>query len=90
MSTDLQKSWPWFVPAWIHAVALSLGLYSLLSRWIASENAFGFICAAALWGAWLPAIVSIRRRLITFEHAALFVSIPYITKVVLSLATMAD
>ena len=83
----LAKTWPWFLPAWLHALACYMGLVPILYE-RTSENVFATLWLASFVTPWAFAAVPIRRGIIKFEHTAILVSLPYVPLMVVSLATM--
>ncbi len=90
---QVRVTWPYFLPTWLHAVLLPL-IISWLISWLSplcrnSENWYALLYTLS-FGVWLFALIPIRKRLVTVSHAIVFILLPYVPFVLISIATMRD
>jgi hypothetical protein len=86
---EIRAAWPYFVPAWLHALLLPTIILWLTMCFLQREN-----CCALLYQmsfvVWLFAVIPVRKQLVGVTHAILFVVLPYVPYVVYSITTMSD
>ncbi len=75
-----------FVPAWLHALFVPSISISVLNL----DEPFGSIMWFLCFVLWLPPLVPVLRRAITFNRAALLTAVPYVPYVIYQIATMPD
>lgn len=85
---DLLRVWQWFVPAWIHAFAVTCLVITaeldVLQLDVGEEVFFG-VYFAGLFVGWGLAVLAVRRHEIAFSRAAVFVLAPYVPAVIWSI-----
>jgi hypothetical protein len=86
---EIRAAWPYFLPAWLHALLLPILVSWLAVYFRQNEN-----CCALLYQmsfvVWLFAVIPVRKRLVGVSHAILFILLPYVPLVVSSIAAMSE
>ena len=82
-----RATWPYLLPAWLHAAFLPVITSQLASFCGKSENCFAALYLLSLV-VWLFPLIPVRKRLIGASHAMVLVLLPYVPWVVFSIVTM--
>jgi hypothetical protein len=88
MPKEIRTTWPYFLPAWCHAILLPL-IMSVICDCIKDENLLA-LAYQATFLVWLPAIVPVCKGRISLSKAFVFVGIPYSLPVLLQILRMPD
>jgi len=86
IARELKAAWPYFVPAWLHALVLPQVAQTALNL---GENLGAFVWLLSL-AVWLPPLIPVLRHTISLSRALLLTFLPYVPQIVYQIATMPD
>ncbi len=87
IATEVKTAWPYFIPAWLHAMLLPIIISTLCTLLRNSENYFALFYNLSFL-VWLFVLIPIRKRAVSITHAFVLVLLPYLPYVLFSIVSM--